>query len=346
MLAAGRAEVAFGHQTNLSTSKVLLEDRWAHYALSVSAHDLAVAIGIETDLVTPVPRAAFEMRAGDVVEYVGHRIIVEGDGKRCPLEVSELGLQRLPETVEIKLAFSCGHRPSTLHIHYHVFFDIDPKHRAIGSISDGANQEEFIFEPGLNDLAYTPASPSERNVWEQWARFFLLGLDHIAGGYDHLLFLLVLIIGSTGIAKVVAIVTAFTLAHTVTLTLAWLDLVALPDKLVEVAIALSVAYIAAENLSGRRATQRWIVAFAFGLLHGFGFAGALREITLPGDAMLITLAAFNLGVEFGQLFVVAAVFPLQRMASRKPWFGKAAQTLSAGVLLIALFWVVQRSLSP
>jgi hypothetical protein len=181
--------------------------------------------------------------------------------------------------------------------------------------------------------------PATRGV----ASFFWLGVEHILTGYDHLLFLLVLALGGGGAWSLVKIITAFTVAHSVTLALAVLGIVTLPDRLVEAAIALSIAYVAAENLFARGAlSRRWVVSFAFGLVHGFGFASVLRELGLPAEHLAWSLAAFNVGVEAGQAAVaLPLVWLLVRLRGRT-WAPKAAAALSGVVLAVGLALFVER----
>lgn len=184
--------------------------------------------------------------------------------------------------------------------------------------------------------------------------YLLLGVDHILGGVDHLLFVLALVILVKGTRRLVATVTAFTVAHSLTLAGATLGFVHVPGPPVEAAIALSILFVAAEIVHGRQGhpglTERypWVVAFTFGLLHGFGFASALGEVGLPSSAIPVALLFFNVGVEVGQLLFIAFVFMLLSMArrvarragaTRPAWAWRVAPYLIGSV---AAFWVIQR----
>ena len=208
----------------------------------------------------------------------------------------------------------------------------------------------------------TPTDPSvvipERpNVLEVIRTYTLLGIGHILGGVDHLLFVLALLLLVRGIGRLVATVTAFTLAHSVTLAAATLGFVHVPPAPVEATIALSILFLASElarqpfasSSADARAdlTTRfpWLVAFSFGLLHGFGFAGALSEVGVPQKAVPLALLFFNVGVEIGQLAFIAAVLAIgwsvRRAAIRAPaWWPRAA---AYGIGSVAAFWVVQRT---
>lgn len=170
-----------------------------------------------------------------------------------------------------------------------------------------------------------------------------LGFEHILAGWDHLLFLLALVLPGGRLGAFVRIVTSFTIAHSLTLAAAALGLINVPAAPVEALIALSIAWVAAENLIRvRPMSRRWVVAFAFGLIHGFGFSTVLRDIGLPRDALLSSLMWFNLGIEFGQLLVLLLVVPaltwLSRVRPEKP----VPQALSALILVASAMLLVQR----
>ncbi|MGD9501237.1 MAG: HupE/UreJ family protein [Methyloceanibacter sp.] len=199
----------------------------------------------------------------------------------------------------------------------------------------------------------TPAEPyftvAAAPTWIDVARtYFLLGVEHILLGIDHLLFVLALLLLIRNPWMLVKVITAFTVAHSITLAVAALELTQIPQAPVEAVIALSIMFVAAEVIRERKtslaATAPWIVAFAFGLLHGLGFGGALKEIGLPQSDVPLALLSFNLGVEAGQLLFVLAVLSLKAAADRllavKPlWFRNVA---GYGIGSVAAMWFVQR----
>ena len=182
------------------------------------------------------------------------------------------------------------------------------------------------------------------SLWSQVGRFIWLGMEHIWIGYDHIMFLLALIVIGQRLAPLVKIVTAFTVAHSLTLILATLEWVVLPSRLVEASIALSIVYVAAENFWLRDARHRWILTFCFGFVHGFGFANVLRDLGLPSRGLVASLLAFNVGVEIGQVAIVAAAFPFILWSSRRPSHHRIVQGVSAVILLFGLGWLVERVL--
>lgn len=180
------------------------------------------------------------------------------------------------------------------------------------------------------------------------ASYVRLGIEHILYGFDHVLFVLALLFFVPRLGMLIKTITAFTIAHSITLALSAVNLVALPPGPVEAVIALSILFLAVElahGLKGRRSlTHRapWIVAFAFGLLHGFGFAGALRELGLPPDATLPALFLFNVGVEIGQLMIVlpalAVAWLTRHSWQRLPQWGQAVPIFLLGITAAAWFW--------
>lgn len=192
-------------------------------------------------------------------------------------------------------------------------------------------------------------SVSDSERWrEVAATYTALGVEHILLGIDHLLFVLALLMIVAGWRNLVATVTAFTLAHSITLAAATLGFVRVPQAPVEAVIALSILFVAAEIIhwrQGRPGITRdkpWLVAFTFGLLHGFGFAGALTEIGLPEHAIPLSLLFFNVGVELGQLLFIAAVFVVWSVLRRISWPEWAWRVPVYGIGTMAAFWTIER----
>jgi hydrogenase/urease accessory protein HupE len=203
----------------------------------------------------------------------------------------------------------------------------------------------------------TPASPSavilqKADRWQVARTYFVTGVEHIMMGYDHLLFVLCLVLLLNGAWRVAATVTAFTIAHSLTLVATTLELISVPGPPVEASIALSIVFLAVEIVKRKpgelRLSERfpWVVAFLFGLLHGFGFAGALAEIGLPQGEVPVALLTFNLGVEAGQLVIVgAAMFVLWALHRVHALYAARVQLVSAYAIGgIAVMWLLQRIL--
>ena len=223
-----------------------------------------------------------------------------------------------------------------------------------GTMTDALVRVEFADSTSwLHRLTpQEPAAtiPAQQSGWSVAGEYTKLGVEHILLGIDHLLFVLALLLITQGGWKLVKTVTAFTVAHSITLALAALGFVHVPQAPVEAVIALSIVFVAAEILRAREGHQGiaarapWIVAFTFGLLHGFGFAGALSEIGLPVGHIPQALLFFNLGVELGQLLFIAAVMSLiafiGRVRFRFPRWTELVPPYAIGS--VAIFWVIQR----
>jgi hydrogenase/urease accessory protein HupE len=191
------------------------------------------------------------------------------------------------------------------------------------------------------DLAALPISQMRPHAF--WG-FILLGVEHILLGFDHLAFLFALLIAGGTLREAVKIISSFTVAHSITLSLATLDAVAIPASVVEPLIAASIIYVGLENVWRREIKRRWMLTFAFGLVHGFGFASALRELGVGvGVKAVAPLLSFNLGVEIGQIAVAALVLPLTWKLRRWPQF--VIRYVPACSILIALaggYWLWDR----
>ena len=252
--------------------------------------------------------------------------------------------------------------PADVWVRFDVFETLGGHHTVLGSIAHEGREEPVLFterEPDyLFDTAVVPDAAaaetavtragatgrraSRETAWTRLWRFFLLGVEHILVGYDHILFLLALIVVSRP-RELVPLVTAFTVAHSITLAIASLGWVRLPATLVETAIAATIVFTAVENVWITDTAGRWRTTFAFGLVHGFGFAGVLRDLGLPTDGFVRTLVAFNLGVEAGQLAIVAALaWPAVRLGRWR--YGLAAKrAISAAIGVCGLGWLLDRA---
>ena len=191
---------------------------------------------------------------------------------------------------------------------------------------------------------------TQRGAWQVAGDYTLLGIDHILSGFDHLAFVLALLLIVSGARRLLITVTSFTLAHSITLAAATLGVLWVPGPPVEAVIALSILFLAGELVKVERglpsltARNPWIVAFAFGLLHGFGFAGALGEIGLPQNEIALALLMFNVGVELGQLLFIAAALAViwLLMKLRRDWPLWVRQAPAYGIGGVSAFWLIER----
>jgi hydrogenase/urease accessory protein HupE len=224
-------------------------------------------------------------------------------------------------------------------------FPYDPQHKTFLNVyENGAVASQAILDKNKSTFEYFAGT--RQGTWAVVGKFLPSGVHHILIGPDHLMFLAGLLLLGGTLSQLLVVVTAFTTAHSITLSLAALGMVIPPPNTIEPAIALSVVYVGADNLlvrGGGRDTRAWI-AFAFGLVHGFGFANVLREMDLPGRALGWTLFSFNIGVEIGQLAVVVLIASLFTwIRSRSEAAGRRLAVAGSIVVMLAgAFWFVQR----
>lgn len=278
-----------------------------------------------------------------LISAISEKIHLTSDGSPCLATDSRIVAPTTkPASLTGTVDFTCPADISKLTIRDDMSEVMGGSQHTLAAIVWAGGSQQFAFG---SDARETTITVSEAPHASRGAgSFFPLGIEHILTGYDHLLFLLALMLRGGGLWSLLKIITAFTIAHSITLALAALDIVVLPGALVESIIALSIAYVALENLLPRYAvSRRWAVSFLFGLVHGFGFSSVLREIGLPKENLVLSLLNFNLGVEAGQLTVVLLVVPvLMRLRSRK-WEPSLVATVSGVILAVGLALFVERA---
>ncbi|MFO1326594.1 MAG: HupE/UreJ family protein [Rubrivivax sp.] len=258
-----------------------------------------------------------------------------------PCRVRRLRLQgEGAERVGVRIDWACPAVPGRLRLDDRLWQSFGEHHRSIVSLTlPGGERVERVLDRDQPSARLDAATP----VPASWADFIALGVQHILSGADHLLFLVALLVGTSGWRALALSATAFTLAHSLSLALAVLGTVSASPAWVEPAIAASIVWVALENLwwpgGGWR---RHALAFAFGLVHGLGFAGALTELQLQGVALVRALVGFNLGVELGQLAVIAALWPLLAWLGRRPQAKRWMRAASWAAAAAGVAWLVQR----
>ena len=369
LLWLGLASTAQAHKPSdsyltLSVDGSAITGHW-----DIALRDLDFALTLDADGDGAVTWGEVRQRHDDIAAYAAARLQVTADGNPCTLQV---GAQLVDEHTDgaysvLPLRLQCaGARARTfqaLTLRYTLFADLDPQHRGLLNLSALGQTRTAILGPQAELQTFTLA---ESSALQQFVDYLREGVWHIWIGFDHILFLVSLLLPAVGVWAargnggqlpswqpvsrfgvafwdVLRIVTAFTVAHSITLSLAVLGLVTLPSRLVEAAIAASVVAAALNNIWPLVRGRRWMVAFLFGLVHGFGFASVLADLGLPQGALAVALLGFNVGVELGQLAIVAVFLPLA-YALRRSWFYRRA-VLVGGSLLIALLaavWLVER----
>ena len=306
--------------------------------LRVTAETLGLLAPVDADGDGLLSDADLEAQNGAIRAGVWGSLPLSAGGRPCALGDASA---RIGEAVvELRATFLCDGE-GELAQDFRLLSLLPPGYRVVVDADvDGLRLQRVA--QGTDQRVLYAAGQSRDGTWGAW---ILLGVEHILGGWDHLAFLAALLLAASRARAVLAVVTAFTLAHSVTLALSALGLVALGargEQAVEVAIALSIAWVALENLLIAAPRRRALQSFAFGLVHGLGFASVLREHGL-GDSAARALLGFNVGVELGQAAVVLLAFPLLRWGRRfaRPW-AWSFRIASGALLLAGLSWAASR----
>jgi hypothetical protein len=276
--------------------------------------------------------------------YLDEKLQLFAGGVRCESELKDTEVERLLDRdyASIELAYQC---PSgdvgDLLIRYDVFFDDnDPSH---------SNILDYRLPRGSGQAVMTADErefrAAEGSFAGQVRGFVRMGFEHILAGYDHVLFVIVLLLGTASLGGVLKVATAFTAAHSVTLILTAVGWVRVPAEVVEPLIALSIAYVALENLLGASGRTNLPVVFAFGLLHGMGFAGTLQLASGVDLSMLLSLFTFNLGIELGQAVIILALFPVLTLVRRYEWTRMTQVPATCLVGVVGCVWFFERLLA-
>ena len=325
--------VASAHVTSTGLATLDVDGSILRYRLAVVVSEVDYHGGRLLAEAAAGDRGAVDRVAGFARDYARYSI----DGEACrpgPVGIRTVGSA---DKVVIEMTLSCA-RPIGVLAMRDEWPDLMGAHfQSLLSVRvAGRPSSEFVFFEARLTATLDLTAP----VNTGWLGFIAMGVEHIVGGIDHLLFLVALLALVRGFWPTVTIVTAFTAAHSVTLSLAALGLVDVPSRLVEPLIAASIVWVALENvLAPSAAGRRWLVAALFGLVHGLGFASALGELGLPPDAMA---RGFNVGVELGQLAFIAVVLPPLAWASRREHLPRLPQILSLVVACLGAVWFVER----
>jgi len=279
-----------------------------------------------------------------LAKAVAEKIRFTHDGEACVAAPGQIvPPSATAVTVSAIVDFVCPGKIRELGIHDDLFDVAGPNLHTLARIEWAGGVQQFVFASEARETTVSVGASTE--AVRVAGSYFPLGAAHVLRGYDLLLFLLVMMLRGGGWVRLLQIIAAFTAAHSVTLALAALNLVTIPDRLAGALVAASFAYVAAENLFPKYAiSRRWAVSVVFGLVHGFAFAQVLREIGLPRGNLAASLLNFNLGIEAGQALVVVLIVPILVLTHSKPWEPKLVATISAIVLAVGLFLFVERAL--
>lgn len=298
---------------------------------------------------------------------VGQNLVFTADGAHCTLTASTLTYPEAGPLTELLLngfmfrgTYTCPGRPQRLGVENHLFTSQFPEQRNVIVLRTGSGTEEHVFTPKrttaqivfpsstltfLGDTAHPRGWVVLRHPNVSSAlRFLRLGVEHIAIGYDHIAFIIGIHLVVRRFREIVKIVTSFTIAHSITVTLSFFDILKIPNPLTEVAVAATILFIGIENLLRKDFRTRSLLTFGLGLVHGLGLASVLKGVGIPRAFLLLDLVSFNLGVEVGQLTVVALLVPpLFLVAKRSPRLNR--EIVYWGSVVIAALgaaWILQR----
>ena len=349
----------------------------------IALRDLDYVLQLDRDNDGALTWGEVRSRGDDITKYATANLALSSKDKLCAMTTTapmQLDKHSDGTYAVLSLSAACGAALSdALQVKYSLLFDVDPSHRGLvqwlppgSSGKDGKAEEALSVILGVDTATQNlPFQPPSQ--WQSFKQYVVEGVWHIWIGFDHILFLLSLLLPAVLIFKkineksnenkqlqpagsfwgafkeVLKVVTAFTLAHSITLTLAALGYISLPSRLVESVIAASIIVAAISNLirgniDSKGWSKPWIMAFAFGLIHGFGFASVLADLGLPPNALVTALIGFNIGVELGQLAIVAIFLPLAFWLRATKFYQVGVfKWGSVLIALMALYWFVQRA---
>ena len=354
---------AHAHSASSSYLHVDVQGRTLDVQWSIALRDLDYAIGLDSDGDGAITWGELRQHAAAVDAYALARLHLEADGKPCSLgPVSNLADQ-LSDGAYAVLRFhaACAATPSRVSVHYALLFDQDPLHRGLLTVSVGGVAHAYALSPARQDATFdvTPG------YGETVRSFFATGVDHLLTGIDHMLFVTMLLVPAmfrrrehdfgpgaklfpvtdfrAMFVESLKVLSAFTLAHGTTLTLSVLRIVYVPEWLSEAGIALTIFATAMDNIFHFIPGRRWPLAFAFGLVHGLGFATALGPMSLPPVSLGVALISFNLGLEAAQVSIAAVVLPIGFLLRNTLVYPRRILPgVSGAVAAVALAWFADR----
>jgi len=353
------AATASAHGVGMSTVELRIDRSHLEGSWDLHLRDARLVLGLDTQLTGEEGWRDLRPHEAALRAILARSLVLRSDSVECPLEVTTAPMEWDSKfsSVRFHLVSNCVAAPRRLTISTNLLFDLDPTHRVYFSVEDERVTSVGVFRTGERTVTI---DVHQFHFWQIVVEFVREGIWHIWTGLDHILFLLALLLPSTliridgawsprsGVSssarEVLKVVTAFTLAHSLTLALSFFGVMRPPSQWVEVGIALSVFAAAWNNLRPFLPGRAWAMAMGFGLVHGLGFAGALSNLSLPRHARVLALASFNVGVELGQLAIVAAALPLLFIGSRRSWYPRLVMGGgSLAIAWLAVLWVLQRA---
>jgi hydrogenase/urease accessory protein HupE len=340
LLAGCLGDTAHAHPFSQSASRLIVTGPEVRATLTINLIDLHSMPDIDKNRDNRISLPELDDAIERIFAAVGQHFVVEGSG--APIHTTVERYRLADETsVSLDLLYRFASEVTTIKVTSTLAAITQPNHRHLMSVTTGSVTHEAILDLDLPSARFD--STGARSYLRTFGSFLRLGVEHIFTGYDHLAFLVGLLIATASFRSLVKIVTSFTVAHSITLALATFDAVVLPTRVTESLIALSIAYVAAENLLRSRAIERYRITFLFGLVHGFGFSTILRQMQLPRRDLALSLFSFNAGVELGQILFVAIVFPMMMYLAGSAWQNRVRSAVSFGIVCLSMYWFVDRA---
>jgi hydrogenase/urease accessory protein HupE len=338
----GAGANAWAHTAGLSSAAVQIGAETIHAELIFAATDIESLLPMDADKDGRLTQAEFAARQDILEELALTSFEVMIDGQKLEPYLESVIFDNV-DAIHLKLGFT-RQAGTQLSFRSPLLPQLARGHRQHLSVRNTANKivAEHVLAAGDNTFALA------ENRRTTLGNFVLLGIEHIVTGYDHLVFLFGLLVVGGSFRAVVKIVTAFTVAHSITLALATFNVLNIPSKIIEPLIAASIVYVGVENIFRKDLERRWLLAFGFGLVHGCGFASVLREMGIGASAggLAAPLFGFNAGVEIGQLAIASLVLPLIWQMKKRPNYQPVyVPAVSVIIALAGGVWLVQRLLA-
>lgn len=331
----------YAHWADMSAIEININEKSANAVLTLPTPFL---ISFDDDKNGKLSNTEIDKHKNEIKELFKDNIYLVADGKKSEMDLS--GLSSNLEIAEnnnqttLKINWIIEENAKSYKLHYSLFPPEAVNAHCLVSSTINGKTSTFSLDQNKKE-AYL----KEITVFETISQFIKLGIEHIVTGYDHILFLLALLLAGGGFKYLLKIITSFTLAHSITLSLAVLNIVNLSSQLIESAIAASIIFVCIENIVKKRNEAHWFLIFCFGLIHGLGFANILREIDIQNTNLVYTLISFNLGIEIGQIVIVTILWYIlnQVHKSKEDMYLKIKKSGSALICVIAIFWFIERA---
>ena len=332
------------HDPGLSTAEVRLDQNGISVELALAPSDVERIVDIDSNGDQRISVQEFEQAKSRLLTTAAEGFEVQSDSQHLTASEQNASYDEQSSVVVLRFRYS-GRVGKHLELRSGMISSLARGHKQFVTLRDQDGQILYERMLGLGDDRLTYDFGSQRPAKNSFSAFLKLGIEHILTGYDHLAFLLALLLVGSSFRSAAKLISSFTAAHSLTLALATFGLVQIPSRIVEPLIAASIVYVGVENLLRGNRPNRWLLTFAFGLVHGLGFASVLRDLGIAqtGAGALVPLLSFNMGVEVGQLAIAALMLPVIWKLKKSPKFElRYVPACSVAIAIVACYWLFQR----